>query len=129
MDSNLNPWVLRLRNTCAIRCAKKTAENVFKYVARQTLRIIGWYVILEMWSSEGCFVVITILFLENYLKREKFKFKKNSFILYWTVSVVLGYAHHAINGIKWIQYVACYSRKLQPYLNFGIVFQRNDDIW
>jgi len=25
-----NPWVLRLRNTCAIGCAKKTAENVFK---------------------------------------------------------------------------------------------------
>ena len=24
-----NPWVLRLRNTCAIGCAKKTAENVF----------------------------------------------------------------------------------------------------
>jgi len=24
-----NPWVLRLRNTCAIECAKKTAENVF----------------------------------------------------------------------------------------------------
>ena len=22
-------WVLRLRNTCAIGCAKKTAENVF----------------------------------------------------------------------------------------------------
>ena len=26
----LNPWGLRLRNTCAIGCAKKTTENVFK---------------------------------------------------------------------------------------------------
>ena len=25
-----NPCVLRLRNTCAVGCAKKTAENVFK---------------------------------------------------------------------------------------------------
>jgi len=25
-----NPWCLRLRNTCAIGCAKKTAENIFK---------------------------------------------------------------------------------------------------
>jgi len=24
-----NPWVLRLRNTCTIGCAKKTAENAF----------------------------------------------------------------------------------------------------
>ena len=26
-----NPWALRLLNTCAIGCAKKTAENAFKY--------------------------------------------------------------------------------------------------
>jgi len=25
-----NPWVLRLRNTCTIGCAKKTADNIFK---------------------------------------------------------------------------------------------------
>ena len=25
-----NPWVLRLRNTCALRCSMKTAENAFK---------------------------------------------------------------------------------------------------
>ena len=24
-----NPWVLRLRNSCAIGCAKNTEENVF----------------------------------------------------------------------------------------------------
>ena len=35
----LNPWVLRLWNTCAIGCAKKSAENVFN----KCMSAINWY--------------------------------------------------------------------------------------
>jgi len=34
-----NPWGLRLRNTCAIGCAKKTAENVFYEQLEEVLKL------------------------------------------------------------------------------------------
>jgi len=35
-----NPWVLRLRNTCAIGCSKKTAKNIFKSIVHLYVKSI-----------------------------------------------------------------------------------------
>ena len=56
MIQTRNPYVLRLRNTCAIGCAKKTSENAFKSFLCYIIQLYLWLLLflvnisIHIWS-------------------------------------------------------------------------------
>ena len=56
MIQTRNPYVLRLRNTCAIGCAKKTSENAFKSFLCYIIQLNLWLLLflvnisIHIWS-------------------------------------------------------------------------------
>ena len=52
-----NPWALSLWNTCAIGCAKKTAENIFNY----------WYIIKYAHAYSNSLCPKSFVYCNSYL--------------------------------------------------------------